>query len=268
MLQSRSSRQSTAAIGNGNVKKCINGARSADVSGGSDVKMGKYPELGQLVLQRLSGVFAVMEGDVGADARLKKGPVTLKTKTYQVSGVGHLCLLKMNAMLGLMKMETIVVAPTERDVPLFNLDWVGVLGKDTQIAELYDTQLAAYPQEALDAFAKIKEGDADLPAPEAQGAHWYDDILYPCSYQKTGKGIGARLNTAAGEYVETYVSQLESAAPCDSAAKRAKVSAFAETLFSHGGPAVDTIKRLFGTETAKRLILCHMYGGCGTGKAD
>ena len=44
------------------------------------------------------------------------------------------------------------------------------------------------------------------------------------------------------------------------AAKKEKVAAFAETLFSQGGPAVDTIVKLFGRETAERLILHHMYG--------
>ena len=43
-------------------------------------------------------------------------------------------------------------------------------------------------------------------------------------------------------------------------AKKEKVAAFASTLFSQGGPAVDTIVKLFGREAAERLILHHMYG--------
>ena len=35
---------------------------------------------------------------------------------------------------------------------------------------------------------------------------------------------------------------------------------FAVNLYNNGGPAVDQIKKLFGEETAKRLILRHMYG--------
>ena len=39
-----------------------------------------------------------------------------------------------------------------------------------------------------------------------------------------------------------------------------KVKAFAERLFTEGGPAVDQVTKLFGEETAKRLILRWMYG--------
>ena len=43
-------------------------------------------------------------------------------------------------------------------------------------------------------------------------------------------------------------------------AKQAKNRAFAERLFAEGGPAVDQVTKLFGTETARRLILRYMYG--------
>ena len=46
----------------------------------------------------------------------------------------------------------------------------------------------------------------------------------------------------------------------DAAAKKEKVEHFAKTLFAEGGPAVDTVAKLFGRETAERLILHDMYG--------
>ena len=67
-----------------------------------------------------------------------------------------------------------------KDVPLLNLDWVNAFGKETQIVELYDTQLAPYPAEKLAAFDALRARDADLPDPPAGKAHWYDAILYPC----------------------------------------------------------------------------------------
>ncbi len=47
---------------------------------------------------------------------------------------------------------------------------------------------------------------------------------------------------------------------CSEKEKGEKVRAFAETLVEKGGPAVDTVTKLFGAETARRLILGHMYG--------
>ena len=215
--------------------------------------------LGDMVCALVGQVCPLEKEDVGADARLKKNGMVFETEAYAMPGLGHLCILRMNAMLGLMKMETAVLAVTEKDVPLLNLDWVRAFGKETQIVELYDTQLKLYPEDALAAFDAIRRRDDDLPGMSAK-SHWYDAILYPCSYHKAGKGLTERLAAAARDYTETFLRQLAEAPACDRAAKAGKVRAFAERLFAEGGPAVDQVTKLFGRETARRLILRHMYG--------
>ena len=216
--------------------------------------------VGALMLKALSHDHTLQRNDIGADARLAKKGMVFETESYEVEGVGHFCILRMNAMLGLMKMETAVLAVWEKDLPLLNLDWVKAMGKETQIVELYDVQLAPYPMERLSAFRRILDRDGDLQDYVSPGQHWYDKILYPCSYHKSGKGIAQRLNAAARDYVSEYMAQLSEAPVCDSAAKREKVRDFAETLFAQGGPAVDQVVKLFGRETASRLVLGHMYG--------
>ena len=222
--------------------------------------MNRHADLGGTVCQMLSENYRLTKEDLSADARLAKKGMVFETESYTVEGLGHLCVLRMKAMLGLMKMETVVLACEEKDVPLLNLDYVNALGKETQIAELYDTQLAPWPDEAQAAFQALKERNADLPDPPAQSAHWYDAILYPCSYHKAGKGLGARLDAAAEGYMSTFIAQLENAPDCDAEEKRAKIRGFAEELFRQGGPAVDQVTKLFGREVAGRLILRYMYG--------
>ncbi len=221
--------------------------------------MGKTQGLGETVYGLLARRFALKKRDLGADARLSKRGMSFTTEVYEIPALGQLCLLRMNAMLGLMKMETAVLAVNGKDLPLLNLDWVRALGRETQIVELYDTQLAPYPPEKLAAFEALRARDRDLPDMESK-PHWYDAILYPCSYHKAGKGLTERLARAARDYTETYLGQLAEAPACDAAAKKEKTRAFAERLFTEGGPAVDQVTKLFGAETAKRLILRHMYG--------
>ncbi|MBR5753226.1 MAG: hypothetical protein IKX83_01940 [Clostridia bacterium] len=216
-------------------------------------------ELPAMVLAALGESFPLTKLDLGADAQLKKNGFTFDVDAYDAEGLGHICFLCMKAMGGLMKMETAVLATTEKDLPMMNLDWVKAPGTETQMAELYDTQLAAYPAEAAAKFQAIKDRDADLTDRETD-PHWYDDILLPCSYDKTGKKITERLSKAAEAYLQEYIAQVKAAPDCDAAAKKAKVKDFAETLFAQGGPAVDQVTKLFGRETAARLILGHMYG--------
>ena len=222
--------------------------------------MGKHSDLGLMLLEELKKSYTLRPEELGADAHLSKKGMVFDTEAYEVEGLGHLCVMRMKAMLGLMKMETAVLAVSEKDVPLFNLDYVSAMGKETQIAELYDTQLAPWPEEAQAAFLALRERAADLPDAPAQGEHWYDAILYPCSLHKAGKGLTEGLDAAARGYAEAFLAQLEAAPACDRAEKAAKIRSFAETLFAQGGPAVDTMTKLFGDTVARRVVLKAMYG--------
>ena len=222
--------------------------------------MRKENNTGSWITERLSQAYALKQLDLSADARLSKKGFTFETDAYEITGLGHLCVMRMKALLGLMRMETVILSVTHKDMPLINLDYVKAFGKETQIVELYDTQLDFEPDDLQKAFQRIRERDADLADYTSAGTHWYDDILYPCSYHKMGRGVSDRLAQAARDCAETYISLLASAPECDAAKKRDKIRSFAEKLYLSGGPAVDQVTRLFGRETAERLILRHMYG--------
>ena len=165
----------------------------------------------------------------------------------------------MNAFLGLMKMETVVIAPFEADLPLYNADWVKAFGTETQIAELYDTQLEPWTEESQGKFLAIKTGFDNLPdAPS--GEHWYDSVLYPCSIHKKGKGLTDSFNKLAKEYTDLFVAELSAAEKCPADLKKARVSEFAHKLVANDGPAVNMMAKLFGKETMQRIVLKHMYG--------
>ena len=221
--------------------------------------MSAHRDLGRLAREVLGEHFPLEKKDIGADAHLAKNGMVFETEVYAVGYVGQLCILRMKAMLGLMRMETVVITPANRDLPLINLDWVKALGKETQIAELYDTQLAPYPEEALAAFEAVRQQGADLEEVPST-PHWYDAVLYPCSFHKAGKGLSERFSSMAEAYLRVYAGQLALAVSCDSAKKAEKNRAFAQRLFDEGGPAVDQVTKLFGRETAERLILKYMYG--------
>jgi hypothetical protein len=224
--------------------------------------MSKHIDLGQYTVDSLGRYFDLVPEDLGADARLSKRGMTFETKSWEIRGIGHLCVMRMNAFFGLMKMETIVIAPFEADLPLYNADWVNAFGTETQMAELYDTQLEPWPEESKGKFDEIKAASADLPdAPT--GEHWYDAVLYPCSVHKKGKKLTDRFNKLAKEYTDLFVAELAAAAAsgkCPADLKKARVSEFAHKLVENDGPAVSMMAKLFGKETMQRIVLQHMYG--------
>ena len=222
--------------------------------------MAKRTALRESVLAALGRAHELQQKDLGADAHLSAKGMTFETESWEIPGFGHLCVMRMSAFLGLMRMETAIIAPTGIDVPLFNLDWVKAFGTETQIAELYDTQLVPWPDECLEAFEFARTQYADVPDAPAGDPRWYDDILYSCSLHKKGRGLTERMSCAAQDYLSVYTELLAAAPACNPMEKAAKLPAFAERLFAEGGPAVNQITKLFGEQTARRLILRHMYG--------
>lgn len=215
---------------------------------------------GRYLLRQLSQHYKIRKIDIGEDANLARKGFVFTTSTYEIKDVGHLCIMNMKAMFGLMRMETVILSSTKKDMPLMNLDWVKVPGKQTLIGELYDTQLVPWAKESQDAFLQITERDHDLPDYISGSEHWYDSLLYPCSYHKAGRGIGLRLEASAKEFSSLFVDQLKEAPACDEEAKKAKTEAFARKLAANGGSAVNMFTKLFGRDTADRMVIHHMYG--------
>lgn len=227
--------------------------------------MGEQAQLAGMALHVLAQSHTVTQCNLGAEAHLSKRGITLDTEAWDVEGLGRLCAMHMIAPLGLMRMETLIIAPTAIDMPLMNLDWVAVFGKEMQMMELYNIQLNPWPEEDQEVFHLIKQRDADLADTEQDEERWYDDLLYDCSYHKrAGRHEAQRLLDASQDFLVAYADLCLQAVPCDKNAKSEKVRVFAERLFAEGGPAVSMVTQLFGVDVARRLIIEHMYGVKGT----
>ena len=131
--------------------------------------MSKHKDLGQYTVESLGRYFDLVPKDLGEDARRSKRGMTFETKSWEIRGVGHLCVLRMNAFLGLMKMETVVIAPFEADLPLYNADWVKAFGTETQIAELY-CSIHKKGKGLTDSFNKLAKEYTDLFVAELAAA--------------------------------------------------------------------------------------------------
>lgn len=217
--------------------------------------------VGAYALEQLNKRYRVEEADLGTDARMDKGLMHIMVKKYWVDGIGSLCIVSMKGMLGLMKMETAVLACSGKDVPLLNLDHVDAMGRRTQIAELYDTMLSGKGprEETLQRLQAISDADRDLEEYTSAGS-WSDALRYPCSYAKKTKKNTARTEASCRQFFDIFLEELEQAPACDANAKASRIDDFARRLLNEGGPAVDQVRRMFGDEITERLVLKHMYG--------
>ncbi len=212
----------------------------------------------KMIMAELKRSFQLVQNDIGTDAVLEKKGMHFEVESYEVKGLGHLCTIRMKAMGGMMKMETVVLAAEEADMPLINFNRVIVPFNTTQMVELYDNQLQPLDEAACAAYERIKNCDSSFKDYQS-GPHWYDTVIYPFSYAKKKGGDVKPFDETCRKYLCEYLKQAGRASKCDSEKKKEKTEWFAQNLINNGGPAVDQMTKLFGRETAERLVLGHMY---------
>ena len=156
-----------------------------------------------------------------------------------------------------MKMDTLIINPTQRDMPLFSYDRVHAMGNDTLIYELYDTIL---DQADLSRVEEVKSKYASLPDHDL-GEHWYDSIKLAVSLAKKGKKANsAAFDDCALEYLEAFLEAAGEAQYCEPGPKKDKASVYVEGLLANGGPSTDVFKKGIGDEKTAELFRNILFG--------
>ena len=200
--------------------------------------------------------YALSPVDVGEFARLKANGMNFTVEAYEARGLGHVSVMRAKGFFGLMKMDTLMIVPKEKDLPLYSYDRIHAMGNDTLIVELYDTLTEALELSALD---EIKEKYAQLPERDP-GKHWYDNIKLPQSISKKGKK--AQTNDLDALMTEHFIAYLNAPAGevSDKTKKKELSVAYVNGLLSQGGPSTDVFKKTFGEEKTDKLFKEVLFG--------
>ena len=197
---------------------------------------------------------------VGEFKTFKAKGMTFVCEAFDAEGLGHVSVMRAKGFFGLMKMDTLVIAPVEKDLPLLSYDRIYAMGNDTLIVELYDTM--GDKKVDLSAIVSVKEKYASLPERFAEGEepkHWYDDIRLPETTSKKGKkGDSAGFDVYTLDYVSAYLALYGE--DCDRAEKIARTEIYATGLITQGGPATDVFKQEFGEEKTGNIIRKVLFG--------
>lgn len=212
-----------------------------------------------LALNKLSKNFKLTEIDLKQDSVMKKKGMTFYNHCYEIDGLGHLSTTSMTGMFGFMKMESVILSVDNKDIPLFNCDYVKVFKKEFLGIELFDDMLSRLTPDYEVNFNVLNYRDKDLKE-HVSKKRWYDDIRYSFSYAKDGKNQTKRFLKSTKDSLDFIIEKAKSEPNCDVESKQLKIKEFANNLYSNGGPAVDTFKKAFGDEAAKRMVVEYMYG--------
>lgn len=204
------------------------------------------------VINKLSETYPLEEMDIGEYALIKKNGMKFNVHSYEVGNVGCVSTLKMSAMLGLMKMETVVFSPLGVDAPLFSFDYIKAMGNETLLIEIYDLTVnkgKKYPN-----LIELKECYSALPDHELKPC-WYDDLRVEGTISKRSKKCTAEFNRAVDRYLDEFMNILQNAEAVDEPSKRAVIKEYVDGLFDKGSPTTAQFNKILGEEKAR-----DMYG--------
>lgn len=211
----------------------------------------------QKMLYDIADHFPLSALETGEYRKLKVSGMNFEIQSYHASGLGHVSIMCARGFFGLMKMDTLIINPTEKDMPLFSYDRVHAMGNDTLIFELYDTLIGAANLSLLE---QAKANAAALPEHNL-GEHWYDSIKLPVSLSKKGRRKHrTAFNSTVDQYLEAYLFSAEDAADCEKTQKLEKASVYVEGLLEHGGPSTDVFKKGIGDEKTAQLFRTVLFG--------
>ena len=212
----------------------------------------------QQMLDKVNSEFPLTEKAVGEFANVKAKGMKFQIKQYEAKGLGNVSVMEAKGFFGLMQMDTLIINPVEKDLPLFSYDRVLAMGNDTLIIELYDTFLEKQDMSEL-ALWKIENGN--LPEHDL-GSHWYDSIKLSESVSKKGKKTHSfSFDKFTAVYFDKFISgNGAKISVSDSKAKKEKASVYVEGLLSNGGPSTDVFKKEFGEAKTAKLFRKVLFG--------
>ncbi|MBQ4091039.1 MAG: hypothetical protein IJC64_01850 [Clostridia bacterium] len=194
--------------------------------------------------------------DVGEFSSLKANGMTFSVSAYVAEGLGHVSVMRAKGFFGLMKMDTLMIVPKEKDLPLYSYDRIFAMGNDTLIVELYDTMIDTADLSALDAakqaFSHLEERDP--------GEHWYDSIKLAESISKKGKKAQtAALDSLTLAHFEAYLDA-NAQRVSDVSLKNKKSAQYVTGLLANGGPSTDVFKKSLGAKKTEALFHSVLFG--------
>ena len=170
-----------------------------------------------------------------------------RLEQYEVDGLGNLCVLRTKAMLGLMKLVTVVVTPSSgKNVPFLLIDTMDMGKKHLCYVEYYDCTAAGADRDLLLAAGAPYADVADY----AEKPAWYVSERMAGSLIKTGDR--ARLEQMALDALAAYREQA-AAAPVK-AENIAGLRAFQRRMVREGNPSTAALTRTLGKEGAEAFF--------------
>lgn len=204
------------------------------------------------LLEMINAYYDLREQDTNTYKDAELNGIPLIIKSYDVVNFGSVSILSSNSIM--MNLDTLILNPFSKDMPLFSYDRIKAFQTDTLFIELYDTLLDKSMNKVVnEELNKIKKKYQDINELEHKD-NWYDFIRLDASISKKVELNQSNLfDELTKEYLKTYLFISKNLCSCNEELKKAKAKEYTDGLLENGGPSTDAFIKAKGKEYTEKL---------------
>lgn len=208
-------------------------------------------------IDTVSKYYTLTEVECGEYENLKLfGMMKFDVKQYDVESVGNLAVMTTN--IGVMQMATVVLTPTDCDMPLISMDYMYMLGSRTAYLEIYDLVLEQDEdyKEMLSDLGAIRESYSGLETVTPSEA-WYDSLKTEGFYKKGTKADDDALIEMLEKGLERVMVYGQSLSEISGEERTQKVKlqkTYSDGLIDNGGISTDIFVKALGTDETRKFF--------------
>jgi hypothetical protein len=206
------------------------------------------------VLAELSKEHTVTAVDPGEYKEMTiSGIMKFHVQQYDIEDVGNLSIMRVN--MGVMQMATVVITPTDKNLPLLSADYMYILSNRKSYLEFYDVVKEKDDQymALLDALEKVQSDYDHLQDIETTPA-WYAHLLTVTSYKGGDKTADPALQNMLVDSLHVYLTHGKDFPTLSDEEKSEKIAItveYTDGLIEKGGIPTDVFKKELGDAETK-----------------
>lgn len=212
----------------------------------------------QKMLEAIQSKYVCEKQDADVFSKVVIDGATFRINAYDAKGLGHVATVEMKRFIGSWDMQSLIITPFEKDMPIYYYN--RHRNKGEYICRL-EAFCGKYEQVDFSAMEAVLEKYAALPE-EAPFDLWYNEYKLPvCAIKKVAKNQKESLSPMIWDHFSAYMDVLETAPECKPTEKKKRFNAFVKQLCENGGIAVvDIFYATYKQQVTEKLAFEVLFG--------
>lgn len=211
----------------------------------------------QKMMEEIQSKYNCKSVNTGVFGKVMIEGAKFKIAAFEVKGVGRVSTVEMKRLIGLWEMQSLIITPYEKDMPIYYYNRHREKGNYVCRVEVFDTQLNEI---VVSDFTDV-EKKYDTLQDQEQSERWYDDMKLYGAVKRVEKSKKEELTPFIFQHFQTYMNMLENAQSCKSIQKKKRITSFVDLLCEKSGIAViEIFLANYGQKVTEKLAKEVLFG--------